>query len=301
MQREGKSNHMGHIAIKPGVFIRFDADTTPIPVLIDVSRSGREYPKDFRSPLPFTVLHDNVSMYVEDLYAVGPSLGASLLYACFPNTYIDTNRSAADIDESLIEGKWPREIKQSDFTSRGLGLLKRLSRYGEPLQERKLTVEEVQRRLAIYHEPYHAELARMLGQMKQQHGVAFQLSCHCMSAVGAPTHADPGKQRADFNLGNMNGATCSPEFMSFLATTLEGLGHSVSLNFPYYGGELIARHADPCAGIESVFIEVNKKLFIDTKTFKKTANFDRLKSSIDKMVTAAVAYAREVSVKSQTT
>jgi N-formylglutamate deformylase len=286
---------MGDTLVKPGIYIRYAPQTAPAPVLIDVSRSGREYPHDFRSPLPFTVLHDNVSMYVEDLYAVGPSLGTSLLYACFPNTYIDTNRSAADIDEALIEGKWPGTIKQSDFTSRGLGLLKRLSRYGEPLQERKLTIDEVQERLAIYHEPYHAELARMLSQMKQQHGVAFQLSCHCMSAVGAPTHADPGKPRADFNLGNMNGATCSPEFMSFLTKTLEGLGHSVSLNFPYYGGELIARHADPPAGIESVFIEVNKKLFIDTKTFKKTANFDRLKSSIDKMLRAVVTYAREAS------
>jgi N-formylglutamate amidohydrolase len=286
---------MGDTFVKPGIYIRYAPQTTPAPVLIDVSRSGREYPHDFRSPLPFTVLHDNVSMYVEDLYAAGPSLGASLLYACFPNTYIDTNRSAADIDESLIEGKWPGTIKQSDFTSRGLGLLKRLSRYGEPLQERKLTIDEVQQRLATYHEPYHAELARMLSQMKQQHGVAFQLSCHCMSAVGASTHADPGKPRADFNLGNMNGATCSPEFMSFLSKTLEGLGHSVSLNFPYYGGELIARHADPSAGIESIFIEVNKKLFIDTKTFKKTANFDRLKSSIDTMVGAVVTYAREAS------
>src|SRR4029079_17816118 len=98
----------------------------------------------------------------------------------------------------------------------------------------------------------------------------------------------------------MNGATCSSEFMSFLTSTLEGLGHSVSLNFPYYGGELIARHADTRAGIESVFIEVNKKLFIDTKRSKKTANFDHLKSSIDKLMTAVVAYACEASAKSQT-
>jgi N-formylglutamate deformylase len=278
--------------IKPGVFIRYDPKFTPAPVLIDISRSGREYPHDFRSPLPFTDLHDNVSMYVEDLYGVGPSLGATLLYACFPNTYIDTNRSAADIDETLIDGKWPGPIKQSDFTSRGLGLLKRLSRYGQPLQERKLTVEEVKQRLAIYHEPYHVELTRLLLEMKQQHRVAFQLSCHCMSAVGAPTHADPGKSRADFNLGNMHGVTCSAEFMSVLTKTLEGLGHSVSINFPYYGGELIARHANPGAGVESVFVEVNKKLFIDTKTFKKTENFGQLQSSINDVVAKVVDYAR---------
>src|SRR5262245_5340712 len=146
---------MNDVETKVGVFVRYNPKTAPAPVLIDVSRSGRDYPHDFRSPLPFTDLHDNVSMYVEDLYAIGPSLGATLLYACFPNTYIDTNRSAADIDETLIEGKWPGPVKQSDFTSRGLGLLKRLSRYGQPLQERKLTIEEVQQRLATYHEPYH--------------------------------------------------------------------------------------------------------------------------------------------------
>src|SRR5262249_35755465 len=161
-------------------------------------------------------------------------------------------------------------IEQSDFTKRGLGLLKRLSRYGEPLQERKLTVQEVQDRLAKYHEPYHLELARILAGMKMKHGVAFQLSCHCMSAVGAPTHADPGKPRADFNLGNVHGKTCSTEFLDFVTETLNKLGHSVSINFPYYGGELVVRHGDPGNGIESIFIEVNKRLFIDTKTFKKT-------------------------------
>ena len=34
-----------------------------------------------------------------------------------------------------------------------MGLPKRLSRYGEEMQERKLSVEEVQARLDNYHEP----------------------------------------------------------------------------------------------------------------------------------------------------
>ena len=283
---------MSKVEVEPGVFMRFDAAGPDVPVLIDVSRSGREYPHDFRSPLPFTDLHDNVSMYVEELYAIGPSLGASLLFACFPNTYIDTNRSAADIDETLIEGRWPGAIKQSDFTQRGLGLLKRLSRYGEPLQEGKLSVKEVQDRLAIYHEPYHRELARILAAMKQKHGIAYQLSCHCMSAVGAPTHADPGKPRADFNLGNVHGTTCTSEFMDFMTSTLVHLGYTVSVNFPYYGGELVARHGGPQTGVESVFVEVNKRLFIDTKTFKRTDGFAGLKASIDKLLNEVVAFAR---------
>jgi N-formylglutamate amidohydrolase len=281
------------IAVEPGVFLRFEPVASPVPVLVDVSRSGREYPPDFRSPLPFTEVHDNVSMYLEELCQPAASQsGATLLFACFPNTYIDTNRSAADIDERLIEGKWPGPIVQSDFTQRGLGLLKRLSRYGTQMQERKLTVAEVQERLATYHEPYHQELAAILRDFRNRFGFAYQISMHCMSAVGAPTHADPGEPRADFCVGDVHGTTCRPEFCAFVTETLRGLGHTVSVNFPYYGGELTRRHADPANGIESIFIEVNKRLFIDTKTFKRTSEFEATKASLHGLIARIAEHAR---------
>jgi N-formylglutamate amidohydrolase len=283
----------GPVAV-PGVFFRYDPTTEAAPVLVDVSRSGREYPPDFRSPLPFTEVHDNVSMYVEDLCGAAPGVGATLLFACFPNTYIDTNRSASDIDESLIEGKWPGPITKSDFTERGLGLLKRLSRYGTQMQERKLTVAEVQQRLATYHEPYHQELAGILRRFRESFGAAWQVSFHCMSAVGAPTHADPGQQRADFCIGDVHGTTCTPEFLDFVCKTLRDLGHSVSVNFPYYGGELTRRHSDPANGVNSIFIEINKKLFIDTKTFKKTDGFAATQASIQALLKSIVAHARSL-------
>jgi N-formylglutamate deformylase len=280
------------IAVNPGVFLRHDPLVPAVPVLVDVSRSGREYPPDFRSPLPFSEVHDNVSMYVEELCGAAPSLGATLLFASFPNTYIDTNRSALDIDESLIEGKWPGPITQSDFTQRGLGLLKRLSRYGTQMQEKKFTVAEVQHRLNTYHEPYQLELARLLSKFHGERGAAWQLSFHCMSAIGAPTHADPGKERADFCIGDVHGKTCKPEFLEFVVKTFKELGHTTSVNFPYYGGELIKRHSDPAKGIESIFIEINKRMFIDTKTFKKTEGFGRVKASIDALLKKVTEYSR---------
>ncbi|MCE9659069.1 MAG: N-formylglutamate amidohydrolase [Burkholderiales bacterium] len=280
------------ITLQPGVLRRHDPAGVPAPVLVDVSRSGREYPPEFRSPLPFTEVHDNVSMYVEDFCAAAPELGATLLHACFPNTFIDTNRSAADVDESLIEGKWPGPITQSDFTQRGLGLIKRLSRYGTQMQERKLSVAELQERLATYHEPYHQELARILAGMRASSGRAIQLSFHCMSAIGAPTHADPGQARADFNIGDIHGTTCTPELFDFIAATLQERGHTVSRNFPYYGGELTRRHSNLASRSESVFIEINKRQFIDTKTFKKTEGFPAIKASVEALIRAVVDYSR---------
>jgi N-formylglutamate deformylase len=281
----------GAIEVCPGIYLRYEPAGPSVPVVVDVSRSGREYPHDFRSPIPFSVLHDNVSMYVEKLCGSAPALGATMLYACFPNTYIDTNRSAADIDERLIEGEWPAPIENSDFTERGLGLIKRLSRYGEDMQERKLTVEEVQARLYDYHEPYHLELSRILSQMQSAHGRAYQVSCHCMSAIGAPTHADPGEARADFNLGDVHGTTCTSEFLQFMKKTLEDRGHSVSVNFPYYGGYLTRRHSDPENGVESIFVEINKRMFIDTKTFKQNEGFSLVKATMDHLIKQVCRYA----------
>lgn len=278
------------IEVKPGVFLRYEPKGNEIPLLVDVSRSGREYPIDFRSQVPFTAVHDNVSMHVDDLWGSAPDVGGTLLYASFPNTYIDVNRDELDLDAELIDGEWPVPLKPS-ASKRGLGLLKSKSRYGEPMQERKLTVAEVMERLDNFHRPYHAEMKRIIGGFKSKYGKAYQLSCHCMSAVGAPTHVDPGKERADFCLGfqgNIDGGsaveTASKEFVDFLANSIKSRGYSCTINFPYAGGELIRRYGQPSEGVESVLVEINKKLFMDTKTFRKTAGFDKLKSDLTKVL-----------------
>jgi N-formylglutamate amidohydrolase len=114
-----------------------------------------------------------------------------------------------------------------------------------------------------------------------------------MSAVGAPTHPDPGQERADFCIGNINGQTCSPEALEFVRSLIEGLGYSCSVNFPYVGAELNARHGAPAAGVESIFIEINKKLFMDTKTFRKTEGFARVQQGATHILQQLAARARK--------
>ena len=278
-----------------GVFHRFDPLVPPVPVIVDVSRSGREYPEEFRSNLPFTVLHDNVSMYVDQLWGQAPELGATMLYALFPSFWIDSNRNELDIDAALIEGEWPVPL-QPTVSKRGLGLLKSKSRYGEPVHERKLTVAEVMERIEKYHRPYYAELGDNISRLKSAFGIAYQLSCHCMSAVGAPTPPDPGQDRADFNLGNLNGKTSSAEFIEFVNAVVTSLGYTCSINFPYSGGEL-NRFGDPANGVESIMVEINKKLFMDVKTFKKKPEFSRVQADVTRILQAVARRARDRSVK----
>lgn len=278
-------------AILRGIFYRLDPIVPPVPVIYDVSRSGRFYPIDFRSPLPFSVVHDNASVYLEEFYCTAPEVGATMLYALFPNTYIDTNRNELDIDPDLLDGEWPVPLKPT-VSQRGLGLLKTKSRYGEAFHEGKLAVADVMARLENYHRPYHAELKDNIDRMHKAWGFVYQISCHCMSAVGAPTHPDAGQQRADFCIGNLEGKTATPEFMEFLQTTIKDLGYTCTANVPYSGGELNSRYGKPEAGIESVMLEINKKLFMDVRTFKKTDNFENIRATLKKLMQKISEHAR---------
>src|SRR3954466_6943562 len=137
----------GPIHVEPGLFLRYEPVGTAVPLLVDVSRSGREYPKEYRSPLSFTTVHDNVSMYVEDLWGGAPNVGATLLYCSFPNTWIDVNRHELDMDPALVAGQWPVELKPTARTLEGLGLIKTKARSAWNFQERKLSVAESEERL----------------------------------------------------------------------------------------------------------------------------------------------------------
>lgn len=269
---------------EPGIYWRREPAAGLAPLLVDVSRSGREYPPHYRTPLPFNTVHDNVSMYVEELWAGAPEVGGTLLFCSFPNTWIDVNRNEADMDPAAVDGTWPHELKPSPRTLEGLGLIKTRSRYGEPFQERKLTVAEIEERLNDYYRPYHAELKRNVDALYARFGALRHISCHCMSAVGAPTHPDAGKPRADFCVSDLRGRTASKDAMALVVDALRGYGYSVSVNDPYVGNELIARHGDPARGIDSIQIEINKKLFMDTETFRKTAGFASLERDLDRLL-----------------
>jgi N-formylglutamate amidohydrolase len=161
------------------------------------------------------------------------------------------------------------------------------------MQERKLKVSEIMERLDKYHRPYHAELGRIIASMKSSFGFVYQLSCHCMSAIGAPTHPDPGKERSDFCLGNVSGKTSTEEFIGFVAETIRALGFTCSVNEPYNGGELNTRYGDPANGIESIMIEINKKRFMDTKTFRKTEGYEEIHAAATKVLSAVALRAQK--------
>jgi N-formylglutamate deformylase len=264
-----------------------------VPLVLDSPHSGHDFPADFSAVVSEAELRESEDCYVDELYAAAHELGAPLLAASFPRTYLDPNRHAGDLDLELIEGRlppdWPWEYRPSGKARLGKSLIWRTLEDGRPIYARRLAPEAVRRRIERFHTPYHRALQELLEKTVKKFGRVYHLNCHSMRCVAGKQSDDgAGSVRADFVLGDRDGTTCAPAFTELVRRTLAGMGYDVRVNDPYKGVELVRAYSDPCAGRHSLQIEINKRLYMDEKTLQKNAGFGRLQANLGELLRAVV-------------
>jgi N-formylglutamate amidohydrolase len=275
-------------------FHRTDPDGTRAPVVLDSPHSGTAYPDDFRPAAPLAALRSAEDAYVDQLYACGPRLGATLIAARFPRSYIDANRSVLDVDTALLDAPWPGPAAASRKTELGIGLIWRVLDSGEPIYARKLSVEEVRRRITDFHQPYQKAVKDALDETHAHFGCVWHVNCHSMPSVSSVISDEgPGRPRPDFVLGDRDGTTCEPGFTAFVTRVLSDMGYDVRVNDPYKGVELVRAFSDPADGRHSLQVEVNRRLYMDERTGEKTPGYARLGRDIERLVKAICGYAAE--------
>jgi N-formylglutamate deformylase len=104
------------------------------------------------------------------------------------------------------------------------------------------------------------------------------------SVAGRQSEEGEGSVRADFVLGDRDGTTCDPRFTELARATLAGMGYAVKVNDPYKGVELVRAYSDPKAGRHSLQIEINKRLYMDEGTLRKTPGFRKLQKDLGELM-----------------
>jgi N-formylglutamate amidohydrolase len=274
----------------PGVLWRREPQGPEAPLVFDSPHSGSHYPEDFGFCCPLEVLRTAEDSYVDELYAAAPELGATLIGALFPRSYVDPNRAADDLDTSLFDGPWPRPLSPSHRTRSGLGLVRRVAGPGIPIYDRKLTAAEIIARIEHYHTPYHRVLDETCDRLHRKFGTVWHINCHSMPSQ---RRGKKGGHCADFVLGDRDGTTCAPELTNFVAWVLRSRGYTVRINEIYKGVEIVKRQGRPAAGRHSLQIEVDRALYMDQRTLEKTADFARLQADIRHLIEALKNFASE--------
>jgi N-formylglutamate deformylase len=259
------------------------------PLVLDSPHSGSRMPADFGSVRTPAELREGEDCFIDALYRPATERGIPLLAAAFARTYLDPNRHAGDVDLELIDGAWPHEHRPSGKARIGKALIWRTLDDGRPIYARRLPVDEVQRRIANYHAPYHRQLQTLLDDARARFGVVYHINCHSMNAVsGAMGEGGAGIARADFVLGDRDGTTCEPAFTEFVRATLAGWGYDVKVNDPYKGVELVKAYSDPAAGRHSLQIEINKRLYMDEAALQPHDGFAPLQRRLMQLLDGIV-------------
>jgi N-formylglutamate deformylase len=258
----------------------------PIALVCDSPHSGTIYPTDFRHAVALSDLRKCEDTHVEALWADAPAVGATLIHARFPRSYIDVNRACNDIDVAMLSGPWPGEARPSQPCIRlGNGLVFSKTTTFTDIYDRRLEAEELQRRIDSCWLPYRTALSEALHGALARFGKVWHLNLHSM-----PSNAYERLGRvssvplADIVLGDLGGTSCSPRFTHCVAEAFRTLGYSVAVNDPYAGQDLIRVHGQPGAGLESLQVEINRKLYLDEDTREPTHRFPRLRVDLGRVL-----------------
>lgn len=273
-------------------FIRHGPVAERLPLVLDSPHSGEEYPADFDHAPPRHEVRRAEDTHVARLYRSAPQHGATLIEATFPRSYIDPNRSLADVDPELLADAWGEPLAPTRKTAQGIGLVWRVARCGVPMYARKLASAEVRARIARCWQPYHDALACELDAAHRVFGAVWHINCHSMPAVGDANADDPGRARAHFVLGDRDGTTCDGAFTQEVATALHALGYDVAINDPYKGVELVRKHGRPAENRHSLQIEINRRLYMDEITLQPTEAYAKLERDLELLLATIAAYVR---------
>ena len=258
-------------------------------LVLDSPHSGTHYPADFLFNCDALALRQAEDTHVEKLYDFATGMGGHWIEAHFPRSYLDANRNTTEIDQTLLDAPWPGPIETNAHTLSkvrlGKGLIWRTTDNGLSIYKRKLTVAEVQARIANCWQPHHAAVSNAINTAHSRHGYCVHINCHSMPAIASSNATDfPGEVHADFVVGDRDGTTANPALSKIICAFLSNLDYSVAYNHPYKGVELVRRYSNPAAQRHSIQLEINRKLYMDEGSLEVTPGFVPLKKHLQQLV-----------------
>ena len=245
----------------------------PLPVLLSVPHSGRDYPNwlvDMAAcgQKSLTVLEDPL---VDRLVWRALARGCGAVIAIAPRAAIDCNRAEDEVDPAVIEG--PRRGRMTARARGGLGIVPARTQQHGYLWRRAISPRHLEERLDQVHRPYHQAIQQQLGHLLDRFGCALLLDCHSMPP---PPHGV-----AQMVFGDCRGRTADGWVSREAMAIATRHGFSAGLNDPFAGGHVIDRHARPARGVQALQLEIDRRCYLGAGLKAPGAGFDRVAALIE--------------------
>lgn len=243
------------------------------PVVFSSPHSGRRYDPAFlqSSVLGLGAIRSSEDAFVDQLVAGVADLGAPLLLAHVPRSFVDLNRAANELDPAIIQGA-PASHGNPRITS-GLGVIPRVVAGGRAIYSGKLSMLAAQARIVQHWHPYHTALRAMMDETVQRFGFAVLMDMHSMpSEAGLAVGGRQGL--SDIVLGDRHGASASADIVAQIELALASQGLSVTRNSPFAGAYIAQTYGRPALGRHVVQVEIARRLYMNESTLAPLPQFD---------------------------
>ena len=245
----------------------------PLPVLLSVPHSGRDYPEwlvaDAAAGMPaLATLEDPL---VDRLVWRALQRGCGAVIARAPRAAIDCNRAEDDIDPSVVDGAGRGRV-----TARargGLGIVPSRTQQHGYLWRRPITSGQLLDRLEQAHRPYHGAIEEQISLLLDRFGCALLIDCHSMPP--------PPRGTPPIVFGDCRGRTADDWVGREAMEIARGHGFEAGLNDPFAGGHVIDRHARPARGVHAIQLEVDRRCYLDGQLCEPGPGFDRVAAFIE--------------------
>jgi len=163
----------------------------------------------------------------------------------------------------------------------GMGILYNRTAYGEPLR-RTLDSQESGNLRSLYDE-HHQQLTECVAAELTKRGHALIVDCHSFPDHPLPCDQDQSTPRPEMCIGTDPEHT-STELVDLAKSVLTELGHTTGIDVPYSGALVPMPYFHSDQRVGSIMIEVNRRLYMDEGTGKRTADFKHVQQHLQRLL-----------------
>lgn len=216
----------------------------------------------------------DADLFVADLFAETPRLGAALIHSHVSRWVVDLNRATDAIDGGVVEGHTRTAALRH-------GLLWRTDSHGVPLPGLPVSEEEYRRRQQGLVKPYHRALRDLLDTRRRRHGWVLLLSAHSMPSMDLS-----GRRRADVVPGSQGKTTCDVRFLKIVEAWAHTAGLSLLHDDPYAGGFVTTHYAAKDRGVHALQLELSRALYMKEESLELLPDWSELRARCSELVRA---------------
>jgi len=248
----------------PSPFVIIEPKGQRVPILLSVPHCGISFPSEIAGEYDQKMIKqpDDTDWFVHDLYNFATDMGITMIHAVYSRWVIDLNRDPESKplynDGRIITALCPT----TDF-------------FGKPIyndNRKEVSKAEVERRLENYYRPYHAKIAELLKDLKDEFAKVLLWECHSIRQHVPTIHKE---KFPDLILGDADGTSASPGLIEAALTGLESADYEVKHNYPFKGGFITRNFGLPMEGQHALQLEMSKVMYMDDTELK----FDNARAS----------------------